>query len=170
MSRNDAIISQFAGLIACPVVLMTATDGTNRHVMVTTVSYVSLQPLILATSVLKSSRTATQALAIKRMGIAVARYEQREMVEKIATSSATDVFVDAALEPLAFDSGVLYFAESLVAFDCSIASVTECGASALLSLSVNDAVVLSSGEPLIRYNRQYGRLMELSAGHDSYPV
>jgi flavin reductase (DIM6/NTAB) family NADH-FMN oxidoreductase RutF len=170
MSSNDAINSQLAGLIACPVVLMTSTDGNNRRAMVTTVSYASLKPLLLATSVVKSSRTAALAMAVGRLGISVARYEQRDLVEQLATSNATDVFAQALLEPLSFASGVLYFAESLVAFDCSIQSVTECGASVLLLLSVNDAVTLSTGEPLIRYNRQYGRLMQQSAGHDDYPV
>jgi flavin reductase (DIM6/NTAB) family NADH-FMN oxidoreductase RutF len=168
--NSSASASRLAGMIACPVVLLTANDGAARRVMVTTVSYVSFEPLVLATAVLKSSRTATLAMAMKRLGISLARYEQREIVEHIATSSAQDVFAEAALEPLEFASGALYFADSLVAFDCSIESVTECGASALLLLSVNEAVTFAAGEPLLRYNRQYGRLMELTAGHDSYPV
>jgi flavin reductase (DIM6/NTAB) family NADH-FMN oxidoreductase RutF len=98
------------------------------------------------------------------------RYQQRDIVERIAAGSADDIFAEAQLEPLAFKSGVLYIADSLVSFDCSIASVTECGANALLLLSVNEGTTITAGEPLIRYNRQYGRLMELTAGHDSYPV
>jgi flavin reductase (DIM6/NTAB) family NADH-FMN oxidoreductase RutF len=168
--NSSASPSKLAGMIACPVVLLTASDETARRVMVTTVSYVSFDPLVLATAFLKSSCTAALAMSVKRLGISVARYEQRYMVERIATSSAADVFAEGAMEPLAFASGVHYFADSLVAFDCSIESVTECGASALLLLRVNEAVTFAAGEPLLRYNRQYGRLMELTAGHDSYPV
>lgn len=194
MEGNLSIARQ----IACPVVLISSSlenehENTDFY-MLSSISYVNLEPLILSTAFLKTSKTGSAALASKTMAVSVLSFEHVEAVTKLENQTAAEKSALAADENLSqcgfspgrLNSGLLYIRDSLLACSLKIfqqieldqyivvlAKIEETATTpldrAIESASTSKTV---STEPLIRYNRLYATIDKerLSQGNDRYPV
>lgn len=184
--------------IACPVVLISSSlenehENTDFY-MLSSISYVNLEPLILSTAFLKTSKTGSAALASKTMAVSVLSFEHVEAVTKLENQTAAEKSALAADENLSqcgfssgrLNSGLLYICDSLLACSLKIfqqieldqyivvlAKIEETATTpldrAIESVSTSKTV---STEPLIRYNRLYATIDKerSSQGNDRYPV
>ena len=169
--------------IACPVVLISSAleaepgQGVAQQqdfYMVSSISYVNLEPLILSTAFLKTSRTAAAALANKLMAVSMLSFQHlsREPLDP-AENLTRCGFSNGRL-----NSGLLYIKDSLLAIGLRIFEQTELDQYIVVLAKLEETAELevvgknASQEPLIRYNRHYATIDQdrLSQGNERYPV
>lgn len=160
--------------------------------MISSISYVNLEPLVISTTFLKTSKTGFAALLSKQMAVSLLSFEQLDAVEQLGKLSSAEKAQNYAAENLAqcgfttgrLKSGLL-FIEGSIAFSLRIFDQTELEQyivvmaeleenqdSNFASISAKEAEQSQRFEPLIRYNRLYGTIdkKRLSQGNDRYPV
>lgn len=188
--------------IACPVVLISSSlenehENTDFY-MLSSISYVNLEPLILSTAFLKTSKTGSAALASKTMAVSVLSFEHVEAVTKLENQTAAEKSSLAADENLSqcgfssgrLNSGLLYICDSLLACSLKIFQQIELDQYIVVLAKIEETAALQPdraldraldtaldssldrSEPLIRYNRLYATIdhEKLSQGNDRYPV
>ena len=196
MAANLSIARQ----IACPVVLISSNlKNEQGHklepelelyrdlYMLSSISYVNLEPLILSTAFLKTSKTGAAALKNGVMAVSVLGLRHLESVKKLESQAAEKDLFRAAenLSQCGFttnrlESGLLYVRDSLAALGLRIFAQTELEQYIVVlakieetaSTEIRSASETASLEPLIRYNRLYATIDQerLSQGNDRYPV
>ncbi len=181
--------------IACPVVLISSVleaeanqEGARRQdfYMVSSISYVNLEPLILSTAFLKTSKTAAAALTNKLMAVSILSYQHLDAVKKLESQTAVEKERLGAVENLThcgfinnrLKSGLLYIEDSLLAVGLKIFEQTELDQYIVVLAKLEETTTNEgrskspSQEPLIRYNRLYATIDRdrLNQGNESYPV
>ncbi len=181
--------------IACPVVLISSVleAEANQEVarqqdfyMVSSISYVNLEPLILSTAFLKTSRTAAAALSNKRMAVSMLSFQHLDAVKKLESQTVVEKERLGAVESLThcgfingrLNSGLLYIKDSLLALGLRIFEQTELEQYIVVLAKLEETATTeglsesASQEPLIRYNRLYATIDQdrLSQGNERYPV
>ncbi|MBP9089583.1 flavin reductase [bacterium] len=186
MEGNFSIARQ----IACPVVLISSAlenghENTDFY-MLSSISYVNLEPLILSTAFLKTSKTAAVALASTQMAVSVLSFQHRKAVAKLESQTSAERDLISASENLSLcgfsfgrlNSGLLYIRDSLLACSLRIFERTELDQYNVVLAKIEERAALNldnlgdGTEPLIRYNRLYATLDQerLIQGNDRYPV
>ena len=194
MEGNLSIARQ----IACPVVLISSSleNGQEKadFYMISSISYVNLEPLILSTAFLKTSKTAAAALASKIMAVSVLSFQHLEAVTKLESQTSAEKNLISASENLnqcgfssgRLNSGLLYIRDSLLACSLRIFEQTELDQYIVALAKIEEAATnqldrttggssaskKASTEPLIRYNQLYATIDQerLIQGNDRYPV
>ena len=154
--------------------------------MVSSISYVNLEPLILSTAFLKTSRTAAAALANKLMAVSMLSFQHLEAVKKLENQTVVSREPLDPAENLTrcgfsngrLNSGLLYIKDSLLAIGLRIFEQTELDQYIVVLAKLEETAELevvgknASQEPLIRYNRHYATIDQdrLSQGNERYPV
>ncbi len=189
--------------IACPVVLISSVldiehkpelaqqqqqqqqQQRQDFYMVSSISYVNLEPLILSTAFLKTSKTAAAALSNKRMAVSMLSFHHLEAVKKLENQTGEKDQLGAVenLSQCGFisgrlNSGLLYIKDSLLALGLTIFERTELDQYIVVLAKVEETATTeslsksASQEPLIRYNRLYATIDQdrLSQGNERYPV
>ncbi len=186
MAREFSIARQ----IACPVVLISSSIANERgkadFYMLSSISYVNLEPLILSTAFLKTSKTASAALASKTMAVSVLSFQHLAAVSKLESqtsaekdsTSANDNLSLCGFSPDRLKSGLLYISDSLLACSLRIFEQTELDQYIVVLAKIEETAAhnldssIARAEPLIRYNRLYATIDQerLTEGNDRYPV
>lgn len=186
MQGNLSIARQ----IACPVVLLSSSltneQGKADFYMLSSISYVNLEPLILSTAFLKTSKTASAALASKMMAVSVLSFQHLAAVSKLESQTSAEKDLASASKNLShcgfnsdrLESGLLYVRDSLLACSLRIFEQTELDQYIVVLAKIEETAALSlyssidRAEPLIRYNRLYATIDQerLTEGNDRYPV
>lgn len=180
--------------IACPVVLISSSLEAEPNpkgalqqdfYMVSSISYVNLEPLILSTAFLKTSQTAAAALSNKRMAVSILSFQHLDSVKKLEnqTGEKDPLCAVENLNKLGFgggrlNSGLLYIKDSLLALGLRIFEQTELEQYIVVLAELEETATTeglsesASQEPLIRYNRLYATIDQdrLSQGNERYPV
>ncbi len=181
--------------IACPVVLISSVlesepNQASAHqqdfYMVSSISYVNLEPLILSTAFLKTSKTAAAALSNKLMAVSILSFQHLDAVKKLESQAVVEKERLGALENLnqcglvsgRLNSGLLYIKDSLLALGLRIFEQTELEQYIVVLAKLEETATTetlsksASQEPLIRYNRLYATIDQdrLSQGNERYPV
>lgn len=181
--------------IACPVVLISSVlesepNQASAHqqdfYMVSSISYVNLEPLILSTAFLKTSKTAAAALSNKLMAVSILSFQHLDAVKKLESQAVVEKERLGALENLnqcgfvsgRLNSGLLYIKDSLLALGLRIFEQTELEQYIVVLAELEETATTEglsknpSQEPLIRYNRLYATIDQdrLSQGNERYPV
>jgi flavin reductase (DIM6/NTAB) family NADH-FMN oxidoreductase RutF len=146
--------------------------------MVSTATYVALDPLLLSINVQASSSTGKAILESGRFGMSIASHEQLELVRKLSEAEfakeiqmGADKFEYLGIEPLEFKaSNTLYLSDSLASFDCEVVKFIECGGVKTIIGVVQRTASGAGVRPLIRYDRSYGHFTASVIGGDSYPI
>lgn len=168
--------------LACTVAVITApgegaSDNDVYHAMITTIGYISLEPLLLSTSVQLSSRTGQAVIKSGKLAVSLLAQEQHDLADRLAELSRNAVYDGGdPLNASGFSMSrfavtkLPYVADCALALDCTMTNKIDLPQSVLLIFSVDD-MVASERHPLIRYNRHYARLDEqLVVASDHYPV
>ncbi len=181
--------------IACPVVLISSVlesepNQASAHqqdfYMVSSISYVNLEPLILSTAFLKTSKTAAAALSNKLMAVSILSFQHLDSVKKLESQAVGEKERLGAVENLnqcgfisgRLNSGLLYIKDSLLALGLRIFEQTELEQYIVVLAKLEETATTeglsksASQEPLIRYNRLYATIDQdrLSQGNERYPV
>lgn len=180
--------------IACPVVLISSSLEAEPNqkgalqqdfYMVSSVSYVNLEPLILSTAFLKTSQTAAAALSNKRMAVSILSFQHLDAVKKLEnqTGEKDPLCAVENLNKFGFingrlNSGLLYIKDSLLALGLKIFEQTELEQYIVVLAKLEETATTeglsksASQEPLIRYNRLYATIdhERLNQGNERYPV
>lgn len=146
--------------------------------MVSSLAYLSLNPLLLTTSLLNESRTSKAALASGALSVSLAAEAQLEAILKLSKIKFSDSDDRLAIAGFTFTpfrlSGLPAIDGTLVSFDCLINHTFKGETSTLAVLSPIDFREGDSTlRPLIRYNRSYCEIQEIeseSGESDSYPL
>lgn len=181
--------------IACPVVLISSALDAEANqeggpqqdfYMVSSISYVNLEPLILSTAFLKTSKTAAAALSNKLMAVSMLSFQHLDAVKKLESQTVAEKERLGAVENLShcgfkygrLNSGLLYIKDSLLAIGLRIFEQTELDQYIVVLAKLEETATTeglsksASQEPLIRYNRLYATIDQerLSQGNEHYPV
>lgn len=177
--------------IACPVVLISSSSNkqgsTDKQAddlcMVSSINYVNLEPLVISTTFLKTSKTGSAALASKKMAISLLHFQHLEAVEKLESLttkekeqiSAAEYLQNCGFATARLKSNLLYI-EGCPAFELCIFAQTELEQYIVVLAKPAETVGASEPnknlEPLIRYNRLYCTIdrERLSQENERYPV
>lgn len=152
--------------------------------MLSSISYVNLDPMIISTAFLRTSRTAAAALSNNLMAVSVLSFQHLESVKKLESQTSAEKDLTSASENLSLcgfsysrlNSGLLYIKDSLLACSLKIFEQTELNQYTVVLAKIEETIASesekTSREPLIRYNRLYATIdhERLSQGNDRYPV
>jgi flavin reductase (DIM6/NTAB) family NADH-FMN oxidoreductase RutF len=158
--------------IALPVVLLTVGSQDALKTIVTTVSYVSLEPLRIAQSFPAQSATAKMIVDRGRFSLSVAAYGQLDLVKSLSNSPATARAISEREGLAKFPGGeeTYYFAHSLLAFDCQVEKTFQCEDYLVIVSLVRGCQKGDGQKPLVRFDHGYAVIDDTIFSDDSYPV
>lgn len=187
--------------IACPVALISSayesdkkqgetSDCYHDFYMISSINYVNLDPLVLSTTFLKTSKTGVAALANKQMAVSLLSFQHLDSVTKLESQPTSEKDPGRAADNLSkigfssgrLKSGLLYIKDSLLALGLQIFAQTELDQYIVVMAKIEEIAPIETIsatengttklEPLIRYNRLYATIDQerLSQGNDRYPV
>jgi flavin reductase (DIM6/NTAB) family NADH-FMN oxidoreductase RutF len=145
--------------VPLPVAIVAAAADGERACSTGTVTYVSLEPALLATPLAAAGRTCGLVRRSGELSISILAEGQAEVAVRAARSTAGDKFAEHEIPAVDAPPGwsAPGIAGAVAVFWCSV-EATVPGADALLVLARAHEAAVTGGEPLLRFRRRYRRL------------
>lgn len=190
MFGDQNLFLQAARQIACPVAVLTALDdpdsapkaqpgeGPQELAIISSISYANLNPLLLSTTLAKTSRTGAVILASGKTAVSLLSESHRPAVERLSTIKegprlSAAGFKIERLEP----SGLFYISDALAVFELEIVERVSLDNYTTIVGRVCQVHLPTSSQqaaPLIRYNRSWAAVnlnsVRQTIESDNYPV
>lgn len=208
MVGDQNLFLQAARQIACPVAVLTALNDTDSPqtqpqmnteepqeevkaselthkeltsqelAIISSISYANLSPLLLSTTLTKTSRTGAAILKGGKTAVSLLNENHRQAVERLITTSegprlSAAGFKIERLEP----SGLIYIAGALAVFELEIVERVSLDNYTTIIGRVCQVHLPKSSQqaaPLIRYNRSWAAVdlnsVRQTIESDNYPV
>jgi flavin reductase (DIM6/NTAB) family NADH-FMN oxidoreductase RutF len=165
--------------LACPVVLLSAAEDVSKldRVIITSIAYCSLEPLMLSTPLVSNSKTGAAVIATGAFAVSILTFSHLPDVEKFSQLKDTkDMSADQKLSASGFAtertaSGLLVIKDTQT-IEVAVIEVVPLDTYNLVIGNVTNTGGSLDSRPLIRYNRKYVTLDEstFSTSDDGYPV
>lgn len=178
MTKKETSLLEAARLIACPVTLLTALSKGEDRAMISSISYANLEPLILTTTLARTSNTGRTILESRAMAVSLIAEQDLDKVEKLSTSTATDKLKDAGFSIGRLENGLAYAVDALAVFDVEIIEQVQLEKYIAVMARVHQVLIndrdAGAALPLIRYNRSWTTInrdsLQKGLAIDHYPV
>lgn len=141
-------------------VVSTMFQDINHGMTVSSFSSVSLDPPLVAISLMKNSRTHDFVISAGSFGITVLSSDQQKISKIFAGQIPESENRFNGLETWTLATGSPFLIDGLAFLDCKLAEVFDYGTNSLLIGEVVAAKVGSGGRPLLYFDQQYHLLQE----------
>jgi flavin reductase (DIM6/NTAB) family NADH-FMN oxidoreductase RutF len=156
------------------VAVISAADGANRGCSTGTLTYVSMQPALIAVPLAPTSKTCVMVLRTRELCVSVLGADQADIAVRAGRSAAgQDKFteLEIAVEEPPPGRRAPAVADCLAALWCDVEDARELGDHLLCVCAVRATRVSERG-PLVRFRRRYHELgaQITVAGERPYPL
>lgn len=141
-------------------VVSTKYQDINHGMTVSSFSSVSLDPPLVAISLMKNSRTHDFVISAGSFGITILSSDQEKISKIFAGQIPESENRFNGLETWTLTTGSPFLIDGLAFLDCKLAEVFDFGTNSLLIGEVVAAKVGSGGRPLLYFDQQYHLLQE----------
>lgn len=141
-------------------VVSTNHDGVFHGMTVSSFSSVSIDPQLVAISLMKNSRTHDYVISTKIFGITILSAAQKHISQIFAGEIPESENRFNNLETWTLTTGSPFLKEGLAFFDCRLMNVFDFGTNSLFIGEVVASKVGHGGKPLLYYDQQYYVLQE----------
>lgn len=141
-------------------IVSTYHNGISHGMTVSSFISVSLEPPLVAISLMKNSRTHDYVLDSGIFGITILSSAQKKVSEIFSDQISENENRFEGLETLTLTTGAPLLKDGLAFLDCKVSSVNDFGMNSLIIGMVLSAKVGSDGTPLLYFNQRYHRLQD----------
>lgn len=134
--------------------------GTSHGMTVSSFTSVSLDPQLIAISLMKNSRTHDIVIKAGNFGITILSSAQKQISEVFAGQVTEDNNRFEGLETWAMTTGAPFLEGGLAFLDCKLTVVYDFGTNSLIIGEVVAAKVGDGGTPLLNFDQRYHQLQD----------
>lgn len=134
--------------------------GTSHGMTVSSFTSVSLDPQLVAISLMKNSRTHDIVIKAGNFGITILSSAQKQISEVFAGQVTEDNIRFEGLETWAMTTGAPFLEGGLAFLDCKLTVVYDFGTNSLIIGEVVAAKVGDGGTPLLNFDQRYHQLQD----------
>lgn len=141
-------------------IVSTSHNNVNHGMTVSSFSSVSIEPQLVAISLMKNSRTHDFVVAAKIFGITILSESQKEFSKIFAGLIPESENRFDGIETWTLVTGSPMLEDGLAFLDCQLTEVFDFGSNSLFIGEVVAAKVGNGGRPLLYFDQQYHLLQE----------